>query len=80
MGILKDLGGTVYKNLFAGDKFISSFLDKSGIYKKPDYAEETAKALQAQVAIQEWRLTHPGQVPTKEDMEILKSGKQPKEK
>lgn len=53
MGILKDLGETVYKNLFAGDKFISSFLDKSGIYKKPDYAEETAKSLNRLVQLKE---------------------------
>lgn len=87
MGILKDLGKTAYKNLFAGDKFTSTFLDSSGIYKKPDYEEqtaqamqETAKALQAQVAMREWHLTHPGKVPTRADMDVLRSGKQPKEK
>ena len=80
MGILKDLGKTVYKNIFAGDKFISTFVEASGIHKKPDWTEETAKAMQAQVAMQEWRLTHPGQVPTQTEMSALRGGKQPIEK
>lgn len=82
---LKDVGNLVYKNFASGDKAISTFLDKSDIYEKPDHQKaaakasgEAAKAAKAQAAMQEWQMLHPGQTPSKEEMESLRKGEQPK--
>ena len=76
---IKSIGNTAYKNFASGDKAVSGFLDKSGIYKKPDHQEDAAKAAQAQAAMQEWQMMHPGQTPTAAQMKVLRSGKQPED-
>lgn len=56
MSILKEIG-ECFAPAFVDDKFISSFLDKSGIHKKPDYQEEMAKAMKKLADISEQRLS-----------------------
>lgn len=68
-----------YKNFISGDKFLGTFADKSDIKEKPDHQKSAAKSAQAQAAMQEWQMMHPGQTPTAAQMKVLRSGKQPED-
>lgn len=76
-GGLVGFGTTAYKNVFSTNKAVKTF--KETIIKPPDWAEEAGKAGRAQAAMQEWQMTHPGQVPTEKQLESLRKGEQPEE-
>lgn len=78
MGILKNLKEAV-KPLYEDDKFLGSFLDKSGIAKKPNYQKETYKILEEKKKLSEtrnkileWQALHPGKTMTQDELDKIK--------
>jgi len=78
MGILKNLK-EVFKPMYEDDKFLGSFLDKSGIAKKPNYQKEAYKIseqknelAETRNKILEWQALHPGETMSKDQLDKIK--------
>ncbi len=78
MGILKKIK-EVAKPLYEDDKFLGSFLDKSGIAKKPNYQKETYKVLveknklaETRNKILEWQVLNPGKTMPQDVLDKIK--------